>query len=197
MIGLEAGQSAFGDVYAWFKELLSWPLKAILKNFLSDVGEVAGNLARETEALIMQRLAEEAAGIQPGPGTVLALDWLNGRCTPYADQRLTGAITGLTLGTSAPAVFRALVESTAFGSKAISDHIIKAGIPVKEVVALGGIAQKSDLVMQITADILGMPVKVVLSGQACALGAAMFASVAAGRDLSQRWRGPGAAGQRV
>ena len=111
---------------------------------------------------------------------VIALDWLNGRRTPDADQTLKGAVLGLTLGTTAPKLFRALVEATAFGAKAIVDRFCREGVAISQVVAVGGIAQKNDFVMQTTADVLEMPIKVVRSEQACALGAAMCAAVAAG-----------------
>ncbi len=111
---------------------------------------------------------------------MLALDWLNGRRTPFADQTLKGAIAGLTLGSTAPKVFRALVEATAYGSKAIAEQFRKEGVPIASVIALGGIAKKSPFVMQTTADVLGMPIRVVASEQACALGAGMFGAVAAG-----------------
>jgi L-ribulokinase len=111
---------------------------------------------------------------------VAALDWLNGRRTPFADQTLKGAIVGLTLGTTAPKIFRALVEATAFGSRAIVEQFRKEGVPINAVIAQGGIARKSPFVMQVTADILGMPIRVVASDQACALGAGMLAAVAAG-----------------
>jgi len=137
--------------------------------------------------MILEKLSEAAADLETGSESLLALDWLNGRRTPYANQRLKGAITGLTLGTSAPAFFRALVEATAFGSKAIIDHLKKQGVAVNEVAALGGIAKKSSLVMQITADVLNMPINVVRSEQACALGAAMCGAVASGifKDVNQ------------
>jgi L-ribulokinase len=110
----------------------------------------------------------------------VALDWLNGRRTPFADQSLKGAIAGITLGTTAPKIFRALVEATAFGSRAIVDQFRKERVKIGSVIALGGIARKSPFVMQLTADILGMPIRVVASEQACALGAGMFGAVAAG-----------------
>jgi L-ribulokinase len=110
----------------------------------------------------------------------VALDWLNGRRTPDANQALTGAITGLTLGSDAPKIFRALVEATAFGAKKIVDRFIAEGVPIKGVIALGGVAKKSPFVMQTVADALNMKIKVARSEQTCALGAAMFAAVAAG-----------------
>ena len=184
MVGLEAGQSAFGDVYAWFKDLLSWPLHdaaAAGPRRQSDGGGARRRPAtREIEDEILDRLAAEAAKIDPGESTVAALDWLNGRRTPFADQTLKGAIVGLTLGTTAPKIFRALVEATAFGSRAIVEQFRKEGVPINAVIAQGGIARKSPFVMQVTADILGMPIRVVASDQACALGAGMLAAVAGG-----------------
>ncbi len=180
MVGLEAGQSAFGDIYAWFRNLLAWPLDHILpESALAEEG-VKQNLREETREKILARLTEEAAALPIDEEGVLALDWMNGRRTPDANANLRGAITGLTLGTSAPRIFRALVEATAFGSKAINDRFISEGIRIDGVVALGGVAKKSPFVMQIVADVLELPIKVARSEQACALGSAMAASVAAG-----------------
>ena len=179
MIGLEAGQSAYGDVYAWFKDLLSWPLEALVAAKAGDA--VSGEELRRTiEDGILPRLSEEAARIKPGETGLIALDWLNGRRTPYADQTMKGAIAGLTLGTTPAGIFRALVEATAFGAKAIVERFLEEGIRLDQVIALGGIAKKNGLVMQITADVLDMPIRVARSEQACALGAAMFGAVAAG-----------------
>ncbi|HUI68900.1 MAG TPA: ribulokinase [Spirochaetia bacterium] len=184
MIGLEAGQSAFGDVYAWFKDVLAWPLTAIAtgsgKGARGSAGAAVAKVKEEIEDKLLDRLAEEAEKIDPSESTVIALDWLNGRRTPFADQTLKGAIVGLTLGTTAPKIFRALVEATAFGSRAIVEQFRKEGVPIDAVIALGGIARKSPFVMQVTADVLGMPIKVAASEQTVALGAGMFAAVAAG-----------------
>lgn len=180
MIGLEAGQSSFGDVYAWFKRLLAWTLEPLgLSSSLPK--EIAEKEKEVLEEDLLPRLSREAAKLAPGEAGLLALDWLNGRRTPYADQALKGAIVGLTLGTTPAKVFRALVEATAFGARAINERFLEEGLRVERVIAMGGIAKKNDLVMQITADVLGMPIEVVHSDQACALGAAMFAAVAAGR----------------
>jgi L-ribulokinase len=180
MIGLEAGQSAFGDVYAWFRDLLAWPLEAVLPKAKGMKPAEAARIAADVEDRLLEKLSEAAADIDPADSTVIALDWLNGRRTPFADQSLKGAIAGLTLGSSAPRVFRALVEATAYGSKAIAEQFRKEGVPIASVIALGGIAKKSPFVMQTTADVLGLPIKVVASEQACALGAGMFGAVAAG-----------------
>jgi L-ribulokinase len=111
---------------------------------------------------------------------MVALDWLNGRRTPDANQHLKGAVRGLTLGTEAPGFFKALVEATAFGSRKIVDCFVEQGVPVKGILALGGVAKKSPYIMQILADVLNRPIKVVRSEHTCALGAAMFAAVTAG-----------------
>ncbi len=163
-IGLEAGQSAFGDVYAW------------LRRFLSYAGDVS-----------VDALSRDAAAVAPGSTGIVALDWFNGRRTPYADTSRTGAITGLNLGSTPPMVFRALAEATVFGSKAIVDHFEEHGVSVSEIVATGGISRKSPFVMQMCADVLGRPVKVAACEQTCALGGAIFASVAAGvyRDVPE------------
>ncbi len=180
MVGLEAGQSAFGDVYAWFKDLLAWPLGNGLGGLRGAKGATLAGLKQEIEGNILFRLAAEAEKSDPGESTLVALDWLNGRRTPFADQGLKGAIVGLTLGTNAPKIFRALVEATAFGARAIVEQFRREGIRIDSVIAQGGIARKSPFVMQVTADVLGMPIRVVASDQACALGAGMFGAVAAG-----------------
>ena len=180
LIGFEAGQSSFGDVYAWFKDILLWPTRKILSSTgLVDV-ETAGKLSAEIENSLIDKLSEEASKIDPRDTGLVALDWLNGRRTPYADQKLKGAIIGLTLGTTAPRIFRALVEATAFGSRAIIDRFTESNVEIEEVVAIGGIPQKSPMVMQILSDVMNMPVKVAKSAQSVALGAAIFAAVAAG-----------------
>ena len=174
MIGLEAGQSAYGDVYAWFRDLLSWPLENLLSSALSK------KEIDKAVDLIIPRLTEATSRINPGESSLVVLDWLNGRRTPYADQKLKGAILGVTLGTDAPKLFRALVEATAFGAKAIIERFNEENITINQVVAIGGIPKKSSLVMQILSDVLDMPVKVAKSEQAVALGAAMFGAVVTG-----------------
>lgn len=151
--GIEAGQSAFGDVYAWFRR------------FLGYAGEVS-----------LEKLEADAAKIVPGTTGITALDYFNGRRTPYANALLTGVIAGLNLGSSAPAVYRALVEGTVMGSKAILEHYRKEGLDVSGVIAVGGISSKSDFIMQMCADALQLPIRVSAADQACALGAAMIAA---------------------
>lgn len=175
MVGLEAGQSAFGDVFAWFRQVLLWPLQE-----LTGAGLVTPELAEQVKDHILPQLTRAAEALSIEDTQVIALDWLNGRRTPDADQTLKGALAGLSLGTDAPRIFRALVEATAFGSKAVIDRFAEEGVVIDEVVALGGIPKKNPFVMQVTADVFNMPIKVAASDQACALGAAMFAAVAAG-----------------
>jgi L-ribulokinase len=170
MVGLEAGQSAFGDVYAWFKNVLAWPLQ-----FLDDK-----EMAKMIEDKIIPALSAEAMKIPVEESTIIATDWLNGRRTPDADQNVKASITGLNLGSSAPRIFRALVEATAYGSKAIADRFIENGIEINSVVGIGGVAKKSPFVMQTMADVMNMPIKVARADQTVALGAAMFAAVASG-----------------
>ena len=180
MIGLEAGQSAFGDIYAWFRRILEFPLKQILsKSALIDVATKT-QLIDETCDKIIPLLSEEAQKIPVSDSAVLATDWMNGRRTPDANQLLKGTIDGLSLGSTAPHIFRALVEATAFGSLAIVERFIEEGICINQVIGIGGIALKSPFVMQTLSDVLNMPIKVCKTDQACALGAAMFAATAAG-----------------
>lgn len=169
-IGLEAGQSAFGDIYAWFKNLQAWSL--------SYIPEGKEKLQLLDDMLVL--LTKEAQTIIPKENDMIALDWMNGRRTPYADQTLRGVITGLTLGTTAPEMFKALVEATAFGSKRIVEHMRSQGLCIESINAIGGISKKAPYVMQTLADVLNMPIRVICSEQTCALGAAMFAAVTAG-----------------
>jgi L-ribulokinase len=169
MIGLEAGQSAFGDTYAWYKNLLMWPVKKFL-----------GASANDIEDKIIAALSEDASKLQLDENSELAVDWLNGRRTPDADQMLTGAMTGLNLGTDAPRLFRAWVEATCFGAKAIVERFNDENVPVKGLIGLGGVARKSPFIMQVMADVMNMPIKIHKSEQTCAMGAAMFAATVAG-----------------
>ncbi len=180
MLGMEAGQSAFGDIYAWFKKVLMWPAQQIIgQSDLVDEATRAKLLDELSDKMILE-LSKAAEQLPIDEKGALAIDWMNGRRTPDANQNLKGAIAGLGLGTDAPRIFRSLVEATAFGSKAIVDRFIEQGVPIKGVIALGGVAKKSKLVMQIVCDVLNMPIKVARSEQACALGSAMAAAVVAG-----------------
>ena len=179
MLGLEAGQSAFGDIYAWYNRLLAWPIKELIGNSTLIDEATKEKLVEEALDNLIPKLSEAAAKEPIGASGELALDWMNGRRTPDANQNLKGVISGINLGSTSPKVFRALVESSCFGAKKIADRFISEGIPIKGVIALGGIAKKSSFIMQMMADVLNMPIKVVKSEQACALGAAVFGAVAA------------------
>jgi L-ribulokinase len=129
---------------------------------------------------IIANLSEEAAKLPLSESDEIAVDWFNGRRTPDANQLLKGAIANLNLGSDAPRVFKALVESTCFGAKAIVDRFVDEGIPVKGLIGLGGVAKKSPYIMQTMADVMNMPIRIHKSDQTCAAGAAMFAATAAG-----------------
>jgi L-ribulokinase len=179
-IGFEAGQSAFGDVYAWFKSLLSWPLETILPTVSGIPEETKQKLTDAISERIIPALEQAAVNLGPEETALVALDWMNGRRTPDANQRLKGAITGINLGTDAPRIYRSLVEATAFGSRAIVECFRTQGTRIDSAIAIGGVAKKSRFVMQTIADVLNMEVTVPAGDQAVALGAAMFAATAAG-----------------
>jgi L-ribulokinase len=181
MMGMEAGQSAFGDAYAWFRNLLSWPLQQLLPSApgipeLSSVNTLTSGIIDR----IIPELSRQAASLDPAPQSELALDWFNGRRTPDANQWLKGAITGLDLGSDAPRLFRAIVEATCFGARAIVDRFTEEGVPIRGLIGLGGVAKKSPFIMQMMADVMDRPIRIHASEQTCALGAAMFAATAAG-----------------
>ncbi len=180
LYGLEAGQSAFGDVYAWFKNLLLKPTMQIIEESAMLSEDQKKELIHSLDSNLLHKLSQQADEIPLEISSTLAIDWLNGRRTPDAEQRLEGAMSHLNLGTEASHVFRALVEATCFGSKAIVERLIQEGIPIKGIIGLGGVAKKSPFIMQMLADVLNMPVKVHKSEQTCAHGAAMFAATAAG-----------------
>ena len=154
--GLEAGQSAVGDIFKWFVE-----------GVLQDVK-------------LHAKLTADAAKLKPGQSGLLALDWNNGNRTILVDQRLTGLLVGQTLYTTQAEIYRALIEATAFGARAIIERIKEYGVPIDRVVCAGGIAEKNPLLMQIYADITGCTMLVAGSSQACALGSAVSAAVLAG-----------------
>lgn len=179
-IGYEAGQSAFGDVYAWFKSLLCWPLGFMPAELAAADASAKGRLVEAWTDRIIPELERAALAVPAAESGVLALDWMNGRRTPDANQRLKGAISGIQLGTDAPRLYRALVEATAYGSRAIVERFRSSGIPIESVIAIGGVAKKSPFVMQTVANVMNMDVAVSAADQAVALGAAMFAATAAG-----------------
>ncbi len=193
MTGLEAGQSAFGDVYAWFKELLLWPFLQGAPSFFTE--EQISALADQ----LIPELSRQAAELPLTETAPLSTDWFNGRRTPDVNPYVKGAITGLQLGSSAPQLFRSLVEATCFGARAIIERFQEENIPVKGLTGVGGIAKKSPFVMQLMADITGLPLKVNRAEQTGALGAAMFAATVAGiyPDVSTAMKSMGQGFERV
>jgi L-ribulokinase len=161
--GIEAGQSAVGDIFLWF------------------VNHLVPDTYGRTQDAKFQKLAEAAAVQKPGEHGLLALDWNNGNRTVLVDVRLSGLLVGQTLHTEAHEVYRALIEATAFGALTIIKRIEEFGVPVNEMVNCGGLAVKNPLLMQIYADVTGRPMKISRSDQTCALGAAIFGAVAAGK----------------
>lgn len=180
MLGMEAGQSAFGDTYAWFKNILSWPTQNLLKNSVLIDSVTTEKLIEELEEKIIRELSLAAEKLPIQEDDELSVDWLNGRRTPDANQLLKAAISGLNLGTDAPRIFKALVEGTCFGAKAIVDRFSQQGIPVKGLIGIGGVARKSSYIMQTMADVMSMPIRIHNSEQTCATGAGMFAATSAG-----------------
>src|SRR5690606_20143386 len=176
-VGLEAGQSAFGDLYAWFRTLVNWPVNNILQNsaLLDSLLDEATKqqLAAEIEDYTIVALSKAASELAIGERGITALDWVNGRRTPDADQTVAMAIAGLKMGSNAPHIFRALVEATAYGARAIIERFKEQGVAIDSVVAIGGISKKSDFVMQTCADVWNCPIDVLDSEQSCALGAAI------------------------
>jgi L-ribulokinase len=180
MIGLEAGQSAFGDVYAWFKNMLLKPSIQMIEESAIISEDQKRELIHSLDSNLLNKLSLQADELPLEKTSTLAVDWLNGRRTPDANQSLEGAITHLNLGTDAVQIFHAFVEATCFGAKAIVERFRNEGIPVKGIIGLGGVAKKSAFIMQMMSDVLDMPIKIHKSEQTCALGAAMFAATAAG-----------------
>ncbi|ACE83510.1 ribulokinase [Cellvibrio japonicus] len=179
-VGLEAGQSAFGDLYAWFRNLITWPVAQVLGASSLVDEKTKQQLVEEIENNTLVALSKAASELPIGEAGITALDWVNGRRTPDADQTLAMAIAGLKMGSQAPHVFRALVEATAFGARAIIERFKEEGVAIQSVVAIGGISKKSDFVMQTCADVWNCPIEVLESEQSCALGAAIFAAVCGG-----------------
>ena len=179
MVGLEAGQSAFGDSYAWLKKVLLWPTINLLQNSALIDATLAQQLTDELADKMIPELSKAAATLPLQLSDPIALDWLNGRRTPDANQLLKSSINGLTLSTDAPAIFKAIVEATCFGAKAIVDRFVREGVQIKGLIGLGGVAKRSPYIMQVMSDVMQMPIRIHKSEQTCALGAAMFAATAA------------------
>jgi len=173
MIAFEAGQAAVGDVFAWFRRLLEYPGAKV----------------------DLRRLESDAVRLLDAPAKVTAIDFFAGRRTPFCDPLMAGALTGLTLGTTAPEIYLALQRAVAFGTRSICENYLANGLRIDEVRVIGGVAVKSPLLRQLLADALQMEIRLVDQEQCCAFGAAMFAAVAAGlyADLpaAQKGMAPG------
>jgi L-ribulokinase len=166
LFGYEAGQSAVGDIFGWFIE--------------HCVPPVYHERARERGVSVHQILEEDAALLRPGQSGLLALDWWNGNRSVLVDAGLSGLLIGMTLATTAPEIYRALIEATAFGTRVIIDAFERGGVRIDRVVACGGLPERNRLLMQIYADVTGRTFRIAASAQTPALGSAMFAAVAAG-----------------
>jgi len=166
--GYEAGQSCVGDHFAWFVE------HCLPAQYLEE--------AKQRGIGVHSLLEERAAALKAGESGLVALDWWNGNRSVLVDADLTGLILGMTLATKPEEIYRALIEATAFGTRVIVDAFRESGVPIYELVACGGLPEKNKLLMQIYADVMGVPFRVSASKQASALGAAMFGAVAAGKE---------------
>jgi L-ribulokinase len=175
--GLEAGQSAVGDLFNWLVNYVQPGAPSIARPANAKSTELPSNARRSATHA---DLDEAAAKLKPGESGLLALDWNNGNRTILVDQKLTGLLIGQTLYTTPAEIYRALVEATAFGALTIINRFEEYGVKISSVVNCGGIAEKSALTMQIYADITGRPMKISRSAQTCALGSAVAAAVVAG-----------------
>jgi len=168
LFGYEAGQSAVGDIFAWFVD--------------NCVPPSYHDRARERGVTVHQILEEDANALRPGQSGLLALDWWNGNRSVLVDADLSGLLVGMTLATTAPEIYRTLIEATAFGTRIIIDAFEKGGVRIDRVVACGGLPERNRMLMQIYADITGRTFRIAASAQTPALGSAMFAAVAAGPE---------------
>lgn len=180
MTGLEAGQSAFGDLLAWFKDLLLWPAENLIAKSSLISNDIKEKLIEELQENMIAELTRQAEAIPKTEAIPTALDWINGRRTPDANQELKSALSGLSLGTTAPHLFKALINAICFGSKKILDRFESEGVAIKSVTGIGGVARKSPFIMQSLANVLDKPIKIAASDYTPALGAAAYAAVAAG-----------------
>ncbi len=165
-LGYEAGQSCVGDGFAWFVE------NCVPPRYFDEV--------KATGRSVHQVLEAHAAQLKPGESGLLALDWWNGNRSILVDADLSAVMVGMTLATTAPEMYRAWLEATAFGRRLIIESFVRGGLPVREIIACGGLPDRNKLLMQIYADVTGLPIKVAASNYASALGSAMFGAVAAG-----------------
>ncbi len=180
MLGMEAGQSAFGDIFSWFADLLLWSVDSEKKEDEKDK--------------LLEYLNKEAEKRDFDPDAEIAVDWFNGRRTPDVNPYVKGGVCGLDLASDAVSIFRSLAESTCFGARRIIERFVSEGIPIEGVIGAGGVALKSPFIMQVMADVLGLPIKVSAAKETTAMGAAMFAATMSGiyKDVSEAMENMGA-----
>ncbi len=165
-MGLEMGQTAFGDLYAWFNNFMMWSYSLL---------EDKENLPKS----LLDELSKQASEL-PIQENLISLDWFNGRRYPYANEDVRGVIAGLTIGTTPPQLFQSLVLATVFGWKRIIDALISEGVTINKIIAVGGIAHKSPYIIQTMANVSQCEISVSGATQACATGSAIYAAVACG-----------------
>lgn len=178
LVGLEAGQSAFGDMLAWFRDMISQPTIEIIQHSHWLDGRTKEQLVESIKDDLLSNLSRQAMEIPVTETAPVALDWINGRRTPDANPAVKAAIMGINQGTDAARILKAIVDALCFGSRKIVERMKEEGVIIDAVIAMGGVAKRSPLVMQTMADVLSMPIKVAASEQAPALGAAMYAAAA-------------------
>lgn len=179
-IGLEAGQAGFGDILAWFSSMVAAPVLDLIQKNSSLSEAQKSDLIGEISQSLLIELSEKASNLPTTENDLIALDWINGRRSPDVDESLKGGMMKIGMGTSAAHIFKALVEALCFGSRRISERFEEQGVRIDEVIAVGGVAKKSELVMQTMANVLQSPIKISSSDQTPALGAAIYAAVASG-----------------
>lgn len=182
MIGLEAGQSCFEDVFKMFRNVMEFSIRNVMGDLLKDTLSAVevDRLIKAGCNSILDRLYEETNKLPLSDSKMIATDWINGRRSPDANQTLKGTISGFTLGTTAPQIFKALIDATAYGTKAIIERFESEGIEIREIIALGDTALRLAYIVQTMCDVTNKPIKICNTDNACALGAAMFAATAAG-----------------
>lgn len=180
MIGIEVGLSAFGDVYAWFKRILSWPLHTIQYNSFSEDKATLKKLTQETEDRIMLELNSAAQMLPLRPNAPIATDHLNGRRSPNPSATISGSLSGLTLSATPPEIYFALVEATAMATRRILEYLKENNVEINTLIGVGGISQKSPFVMQMLADVTGRTIEVSGCSQSCAFGSVIHAATVAG-----------------
>lgn len=178
-IGIETSQAAFGDLFSWYRKLMMWPVK----DFISTVPELSEERKQELLYQYDENLLDQMSKIimkENAGSELVALDWMNGRRYPVTNDAIRGSMNGISLGTTAPQIYEAISLGAVFGAKRIIDLLATNGVAAEDIVAVGGIAKKSPYIMQLMADVLGIPIKVSRSTQCCAIGAAIYAAVGAG-----------------